>query len=108
MAESRLSADGKALEVTIMGREFRIACPPGQEQELMEAVNYLDGKMRGIRDGAKVMGTERVAIMAALNIANEHLTTRVAGPVDVSELRRRIGVLNASLDEALSEQDKLF
>jgi cell division protein ZapA len=108
MAESRLSADGKALEVTILGREFRIACPPGQEQELIDAVTYVDGKMRDIRDGAKVMGAERVAIMAALNIAHEHLTTRVAGPVDVSELRRRITQLNASLDEALSEQDKLF
>jgi cell division protein ZapA len=49
-----------------------------------------------------------VAIMAALNIAHEHLTARVSGPLDVSELRRRITVLNASLDEALSEQDKLF
>jgi cell division protein ZapA len=64
--------------------------------------------MHSIRDGAKVMGTERVAIMAALNIAHEHLTARVSGPLDVSELRRRITVLNASLDEALSEQDKLF
>ncbi len=108
MAESRLSADGKALEVTIMGREFRIACPPGQEQELLDAVTYLDGKMREIRDGAKVMGTERVAIMAALNIAHEHLTTRVAGPLDVSSVRRRISALNTVLDEALSEQDKLF
>lgn len=108
MGEARLSADGKALEVTILGREFRIACPPGQEQELLDACTYLDNKMRDIRDGAKVMGAERVAIMAALNIAHEHLTTRVAGPLDVSELRRRVSVLNASLDEALSEQDKLF
>jgi cell division protein ZapA len=46
--------------------------------------------------------------MAALNIAHEHLTTRVAGPLDVSELRRRVGVINTALDEALSEQDKLF
>jgi cell division protein ZapA len=46
--------------------------------------------------------------MAALNIAHEHLTTRVAGAVDVSELRRRIGSLNDSLDEALSEQEPLF
>ena len=108
MSESRLSADGKALEVTILGREFRIACPPGQEQELLDAVTYVDNKMRDIRDGAKVMGAERVAIMAALNIAHEHLTMRVAGPLDVSELRRRVTELNTSLDEALSEQDKLF
>jgi len=76
MSEGRLSADGKALEVTILGREFRIACPPGQEQELLDAVTYVDNKMRDIRDGAKVMGAERVAIMAALNIAHEHLTSR--------------------------------
>lgn len=103
-----MSSEAKALEVTIMGRGFRVACPPGQEEALLEAVAFLDGKMHEIRDGAKVMGTERVAIMAALNIAHEHLTTRVAGSVDVSELRRRIGDLNASLDEALSEQEPLF
>ena len=103
-----MSADAKGLQINIMGREFRVACAEDEQKGLLEAVDYLNAKMQEIRDRGKVIGLERVAIMAALNIAHEHLTTRVAGPLDVSELRRRVGVINTALDEALSEQDKLF
>ncbi len=67
---------GKAMMSTIMGREFRVTCPDEEREELLQAVAYLDKKMREIRDSGKVVGSERIAIMAALNITHELLTAR--------------------------------
>ncbi len=55
---------------------MRIACSEEEKADLLKAVEYLDSKMREIRDGGKVIGVERIAIMAALNIAHELLTMR--------------------------------
>ncbi len=68
----------KAVDVSIMGRDFCITCPDEEREELLKAVAYLDKKMREIRDGGKVLGSERVAIMAALNITHELLIAREA------------------------------
>src|SRR3990172_8948826 len=72
-----MSVDPKALQINVMGREFRVACPESEQKELLEAVDYLNKKMDEIRDGGKVVGVERIAIMAALNIAHELLTTNI-------------------------------
>jgi cell division protein ZapA len=99
---------GKTINVTIMGREFRVACPDDEREELLQSVSYLDKKMREIRDSGKVIGSERVAIMAALNITHELLTTRIRGGFDMGEFKRRIDRMQESLDTAMPEQDKLF
>lgn len=103
-----MSAESKGLDVTIMGREFRVACPEEQQHELLTSVDYLDKKMREIRDSGKVIGIERIAIMAALNIAHEFLTTRVSANFDIGEFKRRISSMEAALEQAMSEQDELF
>jgi cell division protein ZapA len=64
--------------------------------------------MREIRDSGKVIGSERVAIIAALNITHELLTTRIRGGFDMGEFKRRIDRMQESLDTAMPEQDKLF
>ena len=92
----------------IMGREFRVACPEEDQAGLLEAVDYLNRKMLEIRDGGKVIGLERIAIMAALNIAHELLTTKVGGGFDMGEIKRRMNRMEAVLDQAMSEQAKLF
>ncbi|GBG13820.1 cell division protein ZapA [Novimethylophilus kurashikiensis] len=97
----------KGLDVSIMGREFRVACPEDEQEELLLAVSYLDRKMREIRDSGKVIGVERIAIMAALNIAHELLTTR-SGGFDIGDFKRRIGSMQEQLDRALMDQEKLF
>ena len=98
----------KTINVTIMGREFRVTCPDDEREELLQSVSYLDKKMREIRDSGKVIGSERVAIMAALNITHELLTTRIRGGFDMGEFKRRIDRMQESLDTAMPEQDKLF
>jgi len=102
-----MSADSKDLQINVMGREFRVACPEGEQKELLDAVDYLNKKMHDIRDHGKVIGIERIAIMAALNIAHELLTTKVGG-FDMATLKRRMETMEAMLDQALSDQSKLF
>jgi len=96
------------MDVSILGRDFRITCPDDEREELLKAVAYLDKKMREIRDSGKVIGSERIAIMAALNIAHELLIAKRSDGFDTEEFRRRIDRMEAALDTVLPEQDKLF
>ena len=102
-----MSVDPKALQINVMGREFRVACPEDEQKGLLEAVDYLNRKMDEIRDNGKVIGVERIAIMAALNIAHELLTTKVGG-FDMAALKRRMQSMETTLDQALGDQSKLF
>jgi len=97
----------KNVDVSIMGRDFRIACPEEEEAGLLEAVDFLDKRMGEIRDSGKLVGVERIAIMAALNITNELLNTRTGG-VDIGGLQRRINSMQERLDQALLDQEALF
>ena len=97
-----------ALDVKILDREFRVACPEDEKAELLEAAGYLDKKMCEIRDAGKIASVERIAIMAALNIAHELLNTKLGGGFDVGDYKRRIQLMQAGIDEALADQDKLF
>ncbi len=103
-----MSAEPKGLQINIMGRDFRVACPENEQKGLLEAVDYLNRKMQEIRDHGKIIGLERIAIMAALNVAHELLTTKVGGNFDIAEVKRRIGHMETALDQAMSEQNKLF
>jgi cell division protein ZapA len=102
-----MNADPKGLQINVMGREFRVACPENEQKGLLEAVDYLNRKMNEIRDNGKVIGLERIAIMAALNIAHELLSTKVGG-FDMGELKRRMENMETMLDQAMHDQSKLF
>lgn len=97
-----------ALDVKILDREFRVACPEDEKAELIEAAAYLDKKMCEIRGVGKIASVEKIAIMAALNIAHEFLTTRVGSGVDMGDYKRRMQAMQTTVDEALADQDKLF
>lgn len=102
-----MSKEAPGMDVSILGRQFRVACTDDEKQELQKAVSYLDAKMREIRDSGKVIGVERIAIMAALNMAHELLSVRVGG-VDLGEVRRRMTEMRTRIDEVLAAQDELF
>lgn len=96
------------LDVSILDRDFRIACPEDEQSDLLEAVAYLDKKMREIHDQGKVVTVERIAIMAALNMAHELLSTRLGNGFDMGDFKRRINAMQETLDVALADQDELF
>ena len=61
------------VNVHILDKDYCISCPPSERERLEESARYLHRKMREIRSTGKVIGTERIAVMAALNIAHELL-----------------------------------
>ena len=105
------------LDVTILGREFKVGCRESERPELMEAVAFLDRRMREIRDAGKVSGTDRIAVMAALNITHDLLRERRIArtdapvgqaPIDGDAAERRIQATPAVNDKTMAGQDKLF
>ena len=98
----------KTVDVELLGRTYRVACKDGERESLMQAVAYLDGKMNEIKVAGKVTGGERIAVMAALNIAHELLSTKLGDGHDVGQVKRRIAALEGKLDAALAQQEKLF
>ncbi|WP_373973912.1 cell division protein ZapA [Chitinibacter sp. SCUT-21] len=98
----------KQLDISIMGREFRVACPESEEATLLQAVQLLDQRMHDIRSNGKVIGLEKIAIMAALNMTHEFLQTKVPGGIDIGAFQRRIDGMNSTIDAVLQEQTELF
>jgi cell division protein ZapA len=104
------------LDINLLGREYKVACREEERAELMQAVAFLDQRMREIRGTSKVGGVDRIAVMASLNIANDLLRERKSPPpaehadgtVDALAARLRIQSMQAAIDQALAGQEKLF
>ncbi len=100
------------VSVTILDKEYRVACPEDQAADLAAAASYLDNQMRAIRDSGKVIGLERIAVMAALNISYDLLRAgrgeEAAGDLpDDGSLDTAFRGLNRKLDKALHELRQL-
>lgn len=108
-----MSSEANFLDVKILGREYRVACTAEEREALLAAVDLVDGKMRDIAQRTKSTIAERVAVMAALNIAHEHLSAPkapeapVGETVDTSDAKRRIFDMGARLDAVLAPQQEL-
>ena len=94
--------------VKILDKEYQVACPEEQEAELIMSAKYLDKQMRGIRDTGKVIGLERIAVMAALNISYELLqASEGSSPGGEAPPPESVGRLNRKLDDALYQLRQL-
>lgn len=89
------------IKVQILGKEYPISCPEDQQHDLLIAARYLDEKMRQIRGTGRVIGAERIAVMAALNIAHELLQAQRQNKILSQDLRGHFSPLHENLDEAL-------
>ena len=100
------SSDG--ITIHIMDKEYMIACNEEERHDLQRSADYLDNKMREIRDSGKIIGSDRIAVMAALNIAHELLTQDSSGPIktDVS-VGTRIRSIQDKIDDALYRSRQL-
>jgi len=98
-----MNQKSKTLDVTIMGRTYKVACSDEERNALLSAVAYLDRKMSEIKSAGRVASAERIAVMAALNITHELLSSRNnASGFDIEGLRRRMAAMEATLDQALT------
>jgi cell division protein ZapA len=106
-------SDKGGLAISLLGREFRVACNDGEEKQLLASVEYLNRKLKEVRDTGKVNGNERIALMAALNIAHEFVSNNgkenSSAAFDGAAYKRRIVAMQETLDSALqADQEKLF
>jgi cell division protein ZapA len=93
-------SQANTVKVKILDKEYQVACPEDQEEDLTMSAKYLDKQMRKIRDTGKVIGVERIAVMAALNIGYELVQASQGGGGGKAS-GDAVQRLNKKLDEAL-------
>jgi cell division protein ZapA len=103
MSEERVSR----VSVRLLDREYQVACPAEERSDLLDSAEYLDGKMREIRDSGKVVGLDRIAVIAALNLANELIKQRKHGTVVEGDLGARLKILRERVESALAKGQQL-
>ena len=103
MSEERVSR----VSVRLLDREYQVACPAEERSDLLDSAEYLDGKMREIRDSGKVVGLDRIAVIAALHLANELIKVRTPGTVVEGDLGARLKSLRERVETALAKGQQL-
>jgi cell division protein ZapA len=103
-----MAQDPSSVEITVLGHTYTVACPPGQQGRLIEAAALLDERMRSVQGTGKVIGAEKIAMMAALHLAYDYLFSPSSKSFDVQEAKRRIKEMEQRLDRCFFEQDTLF
>ncbi|HEX5340715.1 MAG TPA: cell division protein ZapA [Gammaproteobacteria bacterium] len=90
--------------VRILDKEYQVACTEEERPALLESAELLNGKMREIRAAGKVVGLDRIAVMAALNLSHEVLLTRTAATQTDERTLERLRTMNDRLSQAIGEQ----
>lgn len=102
-----MTDDNKTLTVNIVGKDYQVACPAGEEDSLREAAQYLHSLMESIRASGRVVGLDRVAVMAALNISNELLQNRREQGVAAAQVSAKMQKLSDRVADAVSASKQL-
>ena len=99
-------SEATPVAVSILDREFLIACTPEERPGLLAAAAYLDGKMREVRGNTRTQGLDRIAVMAGLNIAHELMQNKQRADIDGGSLAQQLQTLRGKLDMALAAHVK--
>ena len=95
-------ADATTLTVKILDKEYQVSCEPDEIQALQQSANYVDDKMRKIKETSTVLGLDRVAVMAALNIANDYITQSQKTDEVRSDQGENIRSLTGKIDQVIT------
>jgi len=93
--------------VKILDKEYQVACPPDEVASLTESARFLDQRMADIRTSGKVVGLDRIAVMAALNITHEYLTEGSVSTEERDFVTKRLDHLNERVGQALAQHKQL-
>ena len=96
-----MSEEMQRVTVRLLDKEYQVACPEDEREALLESAELLNRKMKEIRDSGKVVGVDRIAVMAALNLCHEMLQGKSSNMKADERLLGRIRVLNDALAGAL-------
>ena len=103
-----MSGEVKPITVTIFDKEYVVGCKEDEREALFASVQYLNGKMAEQRDNGNVIGSERIAVMAALNIANEYLEFRRNNESMATDIGEGIARIQGKIAEALTRGSTSF
>jgi len=101
-----MNKDNLAVTIKILDKEFRIACPESEHDSLLASAHYLNTRMKEVRDSG-VVGQDRIAIMAALNMAHDLLSQKGQSENYVKSMSSRIQSLQEKIETALTRNKQL-
>ena len=100
-------SENNGITVHILDKEYLVACPEDEKHDLMRSADYLDRKMREIRDGGKIIGSDRIAVMAALNISHELLTQGEGSNLLDDSFATRLKGIQDKIEDALYKSQQI-
>jgi len=92
----------KIIEINVLGRDFQINCPDGEEESLMQSVNHLNQKVNQLKESG-VVGFDRILLMASLNIINESSNQTPDNLIQLKLVQEKLNGFDKILDQALSQ-----
>ena len=95
------------VSVRILDKEYQVACPPEERTDLLDSAEILNSKMREIRDGGRIVGLDRIAVMSALNMAHDLLHAKARDERLEIDFSQRLKMISDSVDDALSGSQQL-
>ena len=102
-----MSENSARVSVRILEKDYQIACPTDERSDLLDSAELLNSRMREIRDGGKVIGLDRIAVIAALNLATELIRLRSRDGHLESEVGSRLRILRERVESALEKGQQL-
>lgn len=106
-AKAAKPVENKAITIRVLDKEYQVACPVDEEAALLESARLLDEKMREIRDARKMVGADRVAVMAALNLAHDLLQLQSGATTDDPNLDGKLRGLQSKVEAAITRGRQL-
>ena len=100
-------SEAQPISVSILDKDYKIACPVGEQPALLASAEYLDSKMREVRDTGNIMESERVAVITALNITNDLLNSSQIDKDLTQELSPRLKNLESKISRVLEDARQL-
>ena len=95
------------VSVRILDKEYQVACPASERTDLLDSAEVLNTKMREIRDGGRIVGLDRIAVMAALNMANELLHAQERDKSLEGDISSRLKLISDRVESALGDTQQL-
>lgn len=102
-----MSTEMEMLNVSILDRDYGVSCPPEEVEDLKDSARLLDERMRDIRRSGKIVGMDRIAVMAALNIAHDLIKCRAELANQDRITERQLSRLNEKIERALASARQL-
>jgi len=95
------------VSVRILEKEYQVSCPASERTDLLDSAEVLNAKMREIRDSGKVVGLDRIAVMAALNMANELIHAQAKDKAFEGDFGNRLKLISERVENVLGESQQL-